>query len=1352
MKTKTMSRGKMTDSCAASTNTKILSNRCNPIHFRRFFIAVALYILSTSILYASDLAVTWTNAVGVSVNGNSITKTGATGAWDGGASSAATFAGNGGVDFIVPQTNAHVMCGLSNSDPDQSNASIPYGIWAQSGGAIAVYEYGVQRGIFGTYLAGDHFQVERIGTAVNYKKNGTIFYTSPLSSTGMLMVDSSIFTMGGSIGTVITTGFTPAIPDAINNLSAFPGNSTEVQLVWSAPANNGGAITRYEVQYGTVASGQFASTFIDDAVPGATISGLTNGTQYQFRVIAVNSFGNSPVSNVVQATPNLSSPVTWTNAVGVTVSGSTITKTGANGAWNSGASSTATFIGNGGVDFTVTQTNANVLCGLSNSDPDQSNLSIGYGVFAGTGGSIIIYESGNYINISGAYQAGDHFQVERVGTTVSYKRNGTVFYTSSSSSTGILMVDSSLYTTGGAITNAKLTGFTPGPPNLITDLSALPGNSTEVQLVWSAPANNGGAITRYEVQYGTVASGQFASTFIDDANTGATITGLTNGTAYQFRVVAVNSFGTSPVSNVAQATPNLSLPVTWTNAVGVTVSGSTITKTGANGAWNSGASSIANFAGNGGVDFTVTQTNTNVLCGLSNSDPDQSNLSISYGVFAGVGGAITLYESGNYINISGAYQAGDHFQVERVGTTVYYKRNGTIFYTSSAPSTGILMVDSSLYTTGGAITNAKLTGFTPGPADTITNLSALPGNSTEALLTWSMPANNGGAITRFEVQYGTVASGQFASTFIDDAVPGATISGLTNGTQYQFRVVAVNSFGTSVPSNVQTVTPIKRTVVNSDITSNTTWTVQGSPYAILNNINVTSGNTLTINPGATVQFNGNYYLAVAGTLLAQGQLGNPILFTSGQTTVAQGDWQYISLSSTSVMDYAQVEYSNQGLLINNASPVISHSIIRYNNNGIYISNGSVSSITHNKISRNDYGIFIVPTLSNTLNPAINFNDIYDNTIYNFYNQITGSVNFSALTINAENNWWGTTNLSAIAAKIYDQADNPNSPLVDINPIAQGSDTIAITAPSVSPMFFDPRTTSTVGINYTLDKPANVTIKIYRHSPNQLVKTLFESQPRTVGAHTENWDGKNDAGVDLPNEEYYYTIYAVDSLSHFGQYDPLYVPGTVTMQNPTLTPSNFDSFKGETSAVTYNLTQPAYVTIKIGQTTMWTLTTVVGLNRVLVDNQPRNAGNQSEIWDGRNDSGNLILPDTYLVYGWTTLIRDNGIIINRSTPVLINSVTTNPYAITPTYNEAAQIQYVVLGSTNINVKIKDPNGNLVKTLVNNQPKTAGTYNITWFGDNSNGQKLINPGDYLVVVEETNGTLILSSKVANVSILK
>src|SRR5690606_29797920 len=93
-------------------------------------------------------------------------------------------------------------------------------------------------------------------------------------------------------------------------------------------------------------------------------------------------------------------------------------------------------------------------------------------------------------------------------------------------------------------------------------------------LMWTAPGNNGSAITDYKVYYST--DGTTWTLFDDTVSTAttATVTGLTNGTAYQFTVAAVNANGTGPSSSASAAVTPLAA------GVAPTLSAATPTNTG----------------------------------------------------------------------------------------------------------------------------------------------------------------------------------------------------------------------------------------------------------------------------------------------------------------------------------------------------------------------------------------------------------------------------------------------------------------------------------------------------------------------------------------------------------------------------------------------------------------------------------------------------------------------------------------------------------------------------------------------------------------------------------------------------
>src|SRR5207247_1557209 len=86
------------------------------------------------------------------------------------------------------------------------------------------------------------------------------------------------------------------VPTAPQNLQATAGvrNAT---LTWNAPSTNGGSpITGYKV-YRSTSSGTETGYVSLGNVTSYTNTGLTGGTTYFYKVLAVNSIGVSPLSN-----------------------------------------------------------------------------------------------------------------------------------------------------------------------------------------------------------------------------------------------------------------------------------------------------------------------------------------------------------------------------------------------------------------------------------------------------------------------------------------------------------------------------------------------------------------------------------------------------------------------------------------------------------------------------------------------------------------------------------------------------------------------------------------------------------------------------------------------------------------------------------------------------------------------------------------------------------------------------------------------------------------------------------------------------------------------------------------------
>jgi len=130
-----------------------------------------------------------------------MTKTAGGSAWDSGASSVQTIAGDGYVEVDMTLASGDIMVGFSATDPDQNYTTIAYAAQLVSSGSLSVYELGSFKATT-TLGIGDRVRVERVGTTITYVKNGVVFYTSATASSGAIRIDSSISTSGAYIDSI----------------------------------------------------------------------------------------------------------------------------------------------------------------------------------------------------------------------------------------------------------------------------------------------------------------------------------------------------------------------------------------------------------------------------------------------------------------------------------------------------------------------------------------------------------------------------------------------------------------------------------------------------------------------------------------------------------------------------------------------------------------------------------------------------------------------------------------------------------------------------------------------------------------------------------------------------------------------------------------------------------------------------------------------------------------------------------------------------------------------------------------------------------------------------------------------
>ncbi|MFG0315979.1 MAG: right-handed parallel beta-helix repeat-containing protein [Planctomycetota bacterium JB042] len=94
---------------------------------------------------------------------------------------------------------------------------------------------------------------------------------------------------------------------------------------------------------------------------------------------------------------------------------------------------------------------------------------------------------------------------------------------------------------------------------------------------------------------------------------------------------------------------------------------------------------------------------------------------------------------------------------------------------------------------------------------------------------------------------------------------------------------------------------VARTDVGGALTSHTTWSVAGSPFAVTSSIVVENGAVLTIDPGVEVRVGAGLSIRIgstglgAGTLVARGTPQSPVVFTSVAAT--PGRWSELLFSA-----------------------------------------------------------------------------------------------------------------------------------------------------------------------------------------------------------------------------------------------------------------------------------------------------------------------------------------------------------------------------------------------------------------------------------------------------------------------
>ena len=462
-------------------------------------------------------------------------------------------------------------------------------------------------------------------------------------------------------------------------------------------------------------------------------------------------------------------------------------------------------------------------------------------------------ETGFYIEIS--TDAGQTWsdEVADTGTTaLTYTDTGLTTLTTYHYRVSTINVSGTSDTTSEE--NAKTFGVTTAPLNL----TATSATALDIDLDWDAPTtNNGAAPTGYKIERSESETSGFS---VIVANTSTTDTDYTDadatlvgGTTYYYKVYALNTYGTSATSNTANAIASdvpaqvtglvitsvatTSLDLDWSapSAQGSAITGYKIERSLDGTTW--GTPLVSN-TGNTDVDYTDAPLTSNTLyyykisainalgTGAPSAIVSAPPLPTAPATLTVTTQTLAQESNQGAIELSWANPSGDQetgFRVE-MSLNPNLPNNWVNWAPSAVTSTSLTFMDtglqqnaeyfyrvSTINPSGKSIPSVTASATTFGATEPPTSLTATQLIGSEIKLDWVAPNDTNGddvdgyKIERFDdsvqppVGYVVLVAdtGSTSLTYTD-----GISNTLANGVEYSYRISAINIYGTSDPSNV----------------------------------------------------------------------------------------------------------------------------------------------------------------------------------------------------------------------------------------------------------------------------------------------------------------------------------------------------------------------------------------------------------------------------------------------------------------------------------------------------------------------------------------------------------------------